>query len=135
MMKKTALPGTIIKISLLTASVIIFFEALNLSVIYDYVKLDYYMAFIAGFFLFIGFFLAKGKAAQQAPPKTNLFSSLTNKELDIVKLIAEGKSNKEIAAMHFIELSTVKTHINNIYSKLSVSNRKEAREKYFESAR
>jgi ATP/maltotriose-dependent transcriptional regulator MalT len=56
----------------------------------------------------------------------DLVSVLTQKELLILEQIAFGKSNKEIAAGNFVELSTVKTHINNIYSKLGVSNRKDA---------
>jgi DNA-binding NarL/FixJ family response regulator len=38
-------------------------------------------------------------------------------------MIIEGKSNKEIAKELFISLSTVKTHITNIYKKLNLSNR------------
>ncbi|MEL6926400.1 MAG: helix-turn-helix transcriptional regulator, partial [Bacteroidota bacterium] len=53
---------------------------------------------------------------------------LTQKEQQILQLIGEGKSNKEIAAQLFVELSTVKTHINKIYSKIGVSNRKEAQQ-------
>ena len=53
-------------------------------------------------------------------------ATLTAKEQEILELIAIGKSNKEIASSLFIELSTVKTHINKIYTKLKVSNRKEA---------
>ena len=51
---------------------------------------------------------------------------LTAKELEILQMIAEGKSNKEIANLLFIEISTVKTHINKIYTKLNVKSRKEA---------
>ncbi len=58
--------------------------------------------------------------------ETSVFESLTQKELEIFNLIAEGKSNKEIASSLFVELSTIKTHINKLYSKLGVSNRKEA---------
>ena len=50
---------------------------------------------------------------------------LSKQELMIRNLIAEGKSNKEIASELFISLSTVKTHITNIYGKLNVSNRQE----------
>ncbi|MDO5969251.1 response regulator transcription factor [Flavivirga aquimarina] len=50
---------------------------------------------------------------------------LSKQERTIKKLILEGKSNKEIANELFISLSTVKTHITNIYSKLKVSNRQE----------
>jgi len=52
-------------------------------------------------------------------------SSLSKQETAISNLILEGKSNKEIANELFISLSTVKTHITNIYHKLDVSNRNE----------
>lgn len=52
-------------------------------------------------------------------------SDLSRQEKNIQGLIIEGKSNKEIANELFISLSTVKTHITNIYSKLQVSNRQE----------
>jgi len=56
----------------------------------------------------------------------NLIDQLTKKEKEILDLISKGKSNKEIANVLFVELSTVKTHINKIYSKLNISQRKEA---------
>lgn len=54
---------------------------------------------------------------------------LSKQEQAIKKLILEGKSNKEIATELFISLSTVKTHITNIYGKLKVSNRQELLQK------
>ncbi|WP_317125323.1 response regulator transcription factor [Flavobacterium anhuiense] len=51
--------------------------------------------------------------------------TLTNQEEKITKLILENKSNKEIADALFISLSTVKTHIRNLYAKLDVANRHE----------
>ena len=50
---------------------------------------------------------------------------LSKQELNVKKLILDGKSNKDIADDLFISLSTVKTHITNIYNKLNVSNRTE----------
>ncbi|MES2108187.1 MAG: helix-turn-helix transcriptional regulator [Bacteroidota bacterium] len=50
---------------------------------------------------------------------------LSQREMDIVGLILSGKSNKEVALALNIELSTVKTHVNNIYAKLGVNNRKD----------
>lgn len=50
---------------------------------------------------------------------------LSRQEQNIQNLIVQGKTNKEIANELFISLSTVKTHITNIYSKLRVSNRQE----------
>ncbi|MEP0263655.1 LuxR C-terminal-related transcriptional regulator [Dokdonia sp.] len=55
---------------------------------------------------------------------------LSKQELNIKKLILEGKSNKDIAENLFISLSTVKTHITNIYNKLNVSNRGELISKF-----
>lgn len=52
-------------------------------------------------------------------------TSLTQKELEIARMIVTGKSNKEISALLFIEVSTVKSHVGNIYKKLDVSNRKD----------
>ncbi|MBF8436073.1 response regulator transcription factor [Halanaerobiaceae bacterium Z-7014] len=51
---------------------------------------------------------------------------LSEREIEILKKISEGKTNKEIAENLFITLNTVKWHTSNIYSKLSVKNRTEA---------
>jgi DNA-binding NarL/FixJ family response regulator len=51
---------------------------------------------------------------------------LTAREAEILELIAQGLSNKEIAAGLFIEVTTVKNHVHNILEKLGVSRREEA---------
>ncbi|MDB4292794.1 helix-turn-helix transcriptional regulator [Maribacter sp.] len=56
-------------------------------------------------------------------------SDLSKQERNVQGLILAGKSNKEIANELFISLSTVKTHITNIYGKLQVSSRKELLQK------
>ncbi|HEX3455574.1 MAG TPA: response regulator transcription factor [Gaiellaceae bacterium] len=53
-------------------------------------------------------------------------SRLTSRELQILDLIDQGLSNKEIARLLTIELSTVKNHVHNILEKLQVSRRSEA---------
>ncbi|WP_433330917.1 LuxR C-terminal-related transcriptional regulator [Spirillospora sp. CA-294931] len=53
------------------------------------------------------------------------WASLTPTELDVVRLVAEGLNNPEIAARLFMSRSTVKTHLSHVYAKLSVSNRTE----------
>ncbi len=52
--------------------------------------------------------------------------NLTNRELEVLQAIAAGKSNKEIAFVLGISEATVKTHINNILSKLGVADRTQA---------
>lgn len=51
---------------------------------------------------------------------------LTPREMEILLLIAEGKSNQEIADELFIALKTVKVHVSNILSKLDVQDRTQA---------
>ncbi len=51
---------------------------------------------------------------------------LSNRELDIINLLAQRLSNQEIADQLFISIATVKRHIINIYKKLNVNNRVEA---------
>ncbi|WML49888.1 response regulator transcription factor [Neobacillus sp. PS3-34] len=51
---------------------------------------------------------------------------LTGRELEILLLMAEGKTNQEIADVLFIALKTVKTHVSNILSKLQVQDRTQA---------
>jgi two-component system nitrate/nitrite response regulator NarL len=64
-------------------------------------------------------------AAAQAPPRTRA-ARLTGRELQIVRLIDEGLSNKEIARRLYIEVATVKNHVHNILEKLQVRGRVEA---------
>lgn len=52
--------------------------------------------------------------------------ALTSRELEVLKIIVAGRSNKEIAADLSISEATVKTHINNILSKLGVADRTQA---------
>jgi two-component system NarL family response regulator len=52
--------------------------------------------------------------------------SLTNRELEVLKLIVSGNSNKDIGTQLSISEATVKTHINSILSKLGVSDRTQA---------
>jgi LuxR family maltose regulon positive regulatory protein len=54
------------------------------------------------------------------------FGTLSERELDVMRLIAEGRSNQEIAALLVIALSTVKSHINSIYGKLGAQRRTQA---------
>jgi DNA-binding NarL/FixJ family response regulator len=52
-------------------------------------------------------------------------NQLSQRELDIARIIARGRTNQEVAAELFISLSTVKTHITRIQNKLGVRNRVE----------
>ena len=68
--------------------------------------------------------LAQENAAPGAGER--LSEPLSERELEVLALVASGKSNVEIASSLFVSLSTVKTHINNLYRKLGVRSRTQA---------
>ena len=55
-----------------------------------------------------------------------LLEPLSPREVEVLGLIAQGKTNKEISAALFVSPGTVKAHTSNIYRKLDVTNRTEA---------
>jgi LuxR family transcriptional regulator, maltose regulon positive regulatory protein len=66
---------------------------------------------------------AQKSAGQFAQP---LVEPLSRRELEILQLVAQGLSNREISERLFLALSTVKGHNRNIYGKLQVQRRTEA---------
>jgi DNA-binding NarL/FixJ family response regulator len=58
-----------------------------------------------------------------APQHDEAVESLTRREMEILRLVAEGMTNEEIGKKIFISEKTVKTHLTNIFDKLKVNNR------------
>lgn len=56
----------------------------------------------------------------------SLLNSLTERETEVLKLIAQGYTNQEIAERLFISMTTVKTHVGNILEKIGAQNRVQA---------
>jgi len=59
-------------------------------------------------------------------PMPEMIDELTPREMDILQLVVDGKTNKEIAASLFITENTVKIHLRNILEKLHLQNRIQA---------
>jgi LuxR family maltose regulon positive regulatory protein len=59
-------------------------------------------------------------------PKSELIEPLSDRELEVLQLIADGLTNREIAARLFLSVNTVKVHSRNVYGKLGAHNRTEA---------
>jgi LuxR family maltose regulon positive regulatory protein len=57
---------------------------------------------------------------------SELVESLSERELEVLELLAQGLSNQQIANQLFISVGTVKRHTHNIYGKLTVENRTQA---------
>lgn len=116
-------------------------------IIFDH-SFEIYIAFIAVIFTALGIWLAlklsKPRIETVVVEKevyvnrsknfvldTSLVSQLelSKRELETLSLLAQGHSNQEIAAKLFVSLSTVKTHIQNLFEKLDVKRRTQAVEK------
>lgn len=80
---------------------------------------------LIGCSFFILGFITKSGFKKQIEINKNVIKDLTNQERKIILMLKEGKSNKEISADLSIGLSTVKSHVYSIYSKLEIKSRKE----------
>ncbi len=72
----------------------------------------------------IGFFAGSPAAAPTAPPRA--FPELSDREDAILRLIAQGRSNHEIANVLALSVKTVQNHVSNIFGKLQVADRAQA---------
>jgi DNA-binding NarL/FixJ family response regulator len=66
-------------------------------------------------------------AAQPVPIQGDEWGGLTDREVEIIRLVAEGRSNAEAAKIIWVTEQTIKFHLSNVYRKLGVANRTEAR--------
>ncbi len=65
-------------------------------------------------------------SAEEVPPPDRIEEPLTERELEVLALLASGLSNKEIADHLIIAIGTVKVHVKNIFAKLKVNRRTKA---------
>lgn len=65
-------------------------------------------------------------ASEPKPGTAHLFPELTDREREVLRLIAEGESNAAIAQRLFLSPKTVRNHVSNIFAKLQVADRAQA---------
>jgi LuxR family maltose regulon positive regulatory protein len=68
----------------------------------------------------------QAEALRKSAPQAELVEPLSERELEVLHLIAEGLTNPEIASGLYLSLNTVKVHTRNLYGKLGVHNRTQA---------
>jgi LuxR family transcriptional regulator, maltose regulon positive regulatory protein len=76
--------------------------------------------------IFLGTLLAAFPGQEPRPHPAGLIEPLTERELKVLRLLAAGRTNAEMAAELFVEQSTVKTHLVHVYGKLGVHSRTHA---------
>ena len=107
-------------------------------------SLELYLGLIAAVFAVVGLWLGRRGVVRQMeitataplPPldgaaleRTLAQYRITQREYEVLQLIARGLSNQEIAAHMFVSLNTVKTHTSNLFSKLDAQRRTQAVER------
>ncbi|MCD2260647.1 helix-turn-helix domain-containing protein [Psychroserpens luteolus] len=75
--------------------------------------------------LFFNFWFLISAKKRKAKQHTQAKEQLTKQEQNVLDLLLDNKTNKDIADALFVSVSTVKTHVNNVYKKLNVNSRDE----------
>ncbi len=129
---------TILLYGLAIALIILLLKWMDYRLFIRDISTEIYLGLIAALFtglgIWMGLRLTKPKVVIQKEiidtftlNEANLEKSgISKREYEVLKLMAQGHSNQEIADQLFVSLSTVKTHISNIYSKLDVKRRTQA---------
>ncbi len=93
---------------------------------------EIYVILVASGFLALGIWVGRRlrRPAQASPFQKNTraldYLGVTDREYEVLELLAGGHSNKEIADSLFVSTNTVKTHLAHLYGKLEVSRRTQA---------
>jgi DNA-binding NarL/FixJ family response regulator len=126
---------TILVFSVLVVSLLILFKISKYAIFIGQTRIEILIAVIALVFLIIGILLNKKslqkkvKVISRIRQTRKTKTDLTIREFEVLELIVEGLSNKEIAAQLFVTESTIKTHVSNILIKLDAKRRTEAIQK------
>ena len=127
---------TIIIYGFLLALTVFILEYFEYRYVVRNLSLEILILFIAIVFVILGWWLGKtltSKPVALQPFRKNEkaieYLGLSERELEVLVLVAEGHSNKEIAGKLFVSINTVKTHLQKVYEKLEVSRRTQAVEK------
>ena len=123
---------TILVFGLLILALLLLFQFSKYSIISGDLESEYLMAFIAIIFLGIGLFINKKTEKRLTGSDSNIDIQkiedlgLSKREYEVLKEVALGLSNQEIAEKLFVSESTIKTHVSNLLLKLNAKRRTQA---------
>ena len=126
---------TIFVFSSLIISLLILFQLSNYSLLFGSSKLEIIIALIAIVFFITGIVVYKKIVFKKPILKNDIDHQkikdlgITKREYEVLKEVAKGHSNLEIANKLFVSESTIKTHVSNILLKMDVSRRTQAVQK------
>lgn len=118
----------VVRYGLLLALALICLKTLEYQVFSFRLNQQLYIGIIASFFLLLGGGLVYlwFRTAKKTTSELKPVPVLTVKELNLLKGLAQGLTNQQLADSTFLSVNTVKTHLKSIYRKLLVKNRSEA---------
>ena len=123
---------TILVFGLLVLSLLLLFQFSKYTLIDGSLQIEYIMALIAIAFLLLGLYINKRAENKTTVKSDNIDLNkveelgLSKREYEVLKEVALGLSNQEIAAKLFVTESTIKTHVSNLLVKLNAKRRTEA---------
>lgn len=123
---------TVIIFGLLILALLLLFQISTYSLIRGSTSIEVVIAVIALVFFFIGIYLNKKSLRKPQQPLSQIDEKkiaelqLSKREYEVLREVALGLSNKEIADRLFLTESTIKTHVSNVLIKLDAKRRTQA---------
>ena len=126
---------TILRFGVIVIALLILFQLSNASLFIPTISSDMVIGFgavvLIGLGIYLGGNLKKDKIIEVSPAQEideNKVQELglSDREMDVLRLISDGLSNHEIGEELFISESTIKTHVSNLFVKLDVKRRTQA---------
>ncbi len=123
---------TIFVFGSIIVALLMLFQISEYSVVSGKMSLEFLLAIIALCSFFIGFYFFKKTQSKKNSPEKEIdlkkiqSLEITEREYEVLQLISQGLSNKEIASSLFLSESTIKTHVSNLLLKLHAKRRTQA---------
>ena len=123
---------TAVTFAILIIAFLLLFRLSTYTLMSGSLRTEFILAGVAVFFFFIGVFVNRRSMGSREPVKNVINHQkinelgLSQREYEVLKEIANGLSNKQIAEKLFVSESTIKTHVSNLLIKMDAQRRTQA---------